>query len=546
MARRPSQEQGTPLKPRPSRPGTGGAAKAGSVPPRAMALVPAKKPTAPAKPGQHALVVGVSNYPAPIPKLPAVAADVKGVARVLASRNGTFPSDGVTVLTDKMATREQVLVSLKAALTGAKAEDTVFVYLAGHGSVEGGKYYYIAHDSEVGRLSETGVPLATIKRLFTATASRRVFLWLDFCHAGGITERGTAVEDVAAVRREIGVISGEGKIIVAACTPSQSAYEDAGIGHGLFTHALLRGLKGEAKSAQGEVTAMSLYDFIDREVKHPNQQPTFFGRLSGRIVLTHYPTASRTKPATPVAPKPSATVKASRPLATGGANPSNSLILLDGRVYAVPSVSEATDGDIEAQIVDPNAEEEVALRSLKGDRYGGRDISVAFNNQAFKGRVENVSFQTTGSKSVCTVTLKAVKRDRSFAYGMTYNGVTLEQQAEMRARVILLDEKPSIWEAGRDQSLRPYVLRPLEEAGLEGGIFPAIRKSWKSSQAELLRVARLWAVHYLKSCDACDEILELKLGPVRAGRLSVRFRGGVKGEYSGKSHEFLVEGTSPF
>ena len=42
--------------------------------------------------GQQALVIGISDYTAPIPKLPAVAADVREMAKVLRSRNGAFPT----------------------------------------------------------------------------------------------------------------------------------------------------------------------------------------------------------------------------------------------------------------------------------------------------------------------------------------------------------------------------------------------------------------------------------------------------------------------
>jgi hypothetical protein len=41
---------------------------------------------------QRAMVIGVSDYPAPIKKRPAVAADVKEIAKLLRSKNGAFPS----------------------------------------------------------------------------------------------------------------------------------------------------------------------------------------------------------------------------------------------------------------------------------------------------------------------------------------------------------------------------------------------------------------------------------------------------------------------
>src|SRR5206468_885174 len=130
------------------------------------------------------------------------------------------------------------------------------------------------------------------KSLFEKTKSTRAFLWLDFCHSGGILARNAQADDIPTIRRALGVVQGHGKVIVAACTATQSAYEDPVIGHGLFTNALLRGLRGEAKSAQGEITALSLYEFIDHQVANPAQQPVFLGEMTGRIVLMHYPDRS--------------------------------------------------------------------------------------------------------------------------------------------------------------------------------------------------------------------------------------------------------------
>jgi len=78
---------------------------------------------------QRALVVGVSDYPRPEDKLPAVAADVREMAKVLASKNATFPAKGVSVLADRKATRDSVLAALNDAFGGSTAE-TVFVYMA--------------------------------------------------------------------------------------------------------------------------------------------------------------------------------------------------------------------------------------------------------------------------------------------------------------------------------------------------------------------------------------------------------------------------------
>src|SRR5688572_3441298 len=88
------------------------------------AKTPTRKKSA-SKPGpaQRALVVGVSAYPPPVPKLPGAAADVRAIAKLLGSRNGSFPSAGVAVVAEANATQKAVLAALRKAFSGAKAED---------------------------------------------------------------------------------------------------------------------------------------------------------------------------------------------------------------------------------------------------------------------------------------------------------------------------------------------------------------------------------------------------------------------------------------
>ncbi len=238
--------------------------------------------------GEKALVIGVSDYPSPIPKLPAVANDVREIAGLLSSGKGEFTSQNLECIVDGEVTRQCVLDTLGATFRDVRADDAVFVYIAGHGAVVKDDYFFVAHDTQADSLDTTGVPLRKIKESFDASLSQRAFLWLDFCHSGGILSRdlGGAPDDREVIERTLNVVRGEGKLILAACTPSQSAWESAAVGHGLFTDALLRGLKGEAATG-GEVTINSLFDYIDRQMGSDRQRPMMFGQMTGRVVLMH-------------------------------------------------------------------------------------------------------------------------------------------------------------------------------------------------------------------------------------------------------------------
>jgi uncharacterized caspase-like protein len=247
-------------------------------------------PRAGAKTGrERALVIGVSAYPPPIPQLPAVANDAREVATLLGSAKGQFLARNVTSVVDQGADWRSTLDSLEKTFGEVQTDDAVFVYMAGHGAVVEGEYFFVAHDTRVDSLPTTGVPLTKIKAALDASPSQRAFLWLDFCHSGGILARDFAApsDDRRILERALKVVRGQGKLILAACTPHQSAWESANVGHGLFTDALLNGLKGGAANT-GEVTINSLFDFIDRQMGSDRQRPMMFGQMTGRVVLMRY------------------------------------------------------------------------------------------------------------------------------------------------------------------------------------------------------------------------------------------------------------------
>ena len=168
------------------------------------------------------------------------------MARLLGSDQGQFPSQNVRSLADEEATHKAILDVIEATFSGVQADDAVFAYMAGHGEVVAGEYYFIAHDTTAQGIAINGVPLKKIKEAFDTSPSQRAFLWLDFCHSGGIIPRdlGTEPDDREVISRALEVVQGQGKLIVAACTPGQKAYESAVVGHGLFTDALLQGSEG--------------------------------------------------------------------------------------------------------------------------------------------------------------------------------------------------------------------------------------------------------------------------------------------------------------
>ena len=133
---------------------------------------------------ERALVIGISDYPHPIRPLPAVANDVREIAELFRSEKGMFHAQNVTSLVDQEANRQAILPALDVAFQHVQPDDSVFVYLAGHGALVKDEYFFVAHDTDPDQIATTACRLKRIKEAFDASPSQRAFLWLDFCHSG--------------------------------------------------------------------------------------------------------------------------------------------------------------------------------------------------------------------------------------------------------------------------------------------------------------------------------------------------------------------------
>ena len=197
---------------------------------------------------EKALVIGISDYPSPIRKLPAVANDVREMARLLGSDQGQFPAQNVRSLADGEATSESRPGGDRARLSpSVQADDAVFAYMAGHGEVVGGEYYFIAHDTTCpGHRHPTASRSRGSRRPSTPRPASGRSCGSTSAIAGGSSPVTSTAEpdDREVISRALEVVQGQGKLIIAACTPGQKAYESAAVGHGLFTDALLQGAEG--------------------------------------------------------------------------------------------------------------------------------------------------------------------------------------------------------------------------------------------------------------------------------------------------------------
>lgn len=235
---------------------------------------------------ERALVVGISEYPPPLRKLPAVANDVRLMAGLLSSIGGQFTEENIRSLTDGNATHLAVEKVVKATFSDVRAHDAVLAYIAGYGTALENEYYFVAYDTVERNVAASGVSFKSLKASLESSSSQRALLWLDVCRCAW-PNRGSDIaelNDQNVISHTLGTIRSKGKLIIVTFSASSRDSADPSSENSLLTTTILKGLEGESRHG-GEVTVNSLFDYVDRATEHGPQRAMMFGQMTGRVVL---------------------------------------------------------------------------------------------------------------------------------------------------------------------------------------------------------------------------------------------------------------------
>ncbi|HLL17093.1 MAG TPA: caspase family protein [Pyrinomonadaceae bacterium] len=264
---------------------------------------------------KFAVIIGVSEYKnndAGLTDLAFADKDAEALFQLL-TRGGFNPND-ILFLTNERATLSAVRDSLGRFLTRAASTDMILFFLAGHGTpdpYDKRNLYFLVHDSKVADLRNTALPMLELKQMIDSKlqAKRAVFL-LDTCHSAGVSgtkiiskpsfdsaqqrgllQSGTpaaspgggkkTVPDSDARQLVLGgnnvndflakqLFNQEGRAVLTSSDVNETSVESTvwGGGHGVFTWALLEGLRGLADANTDKiVTAGELFDYVSNRVR---------------------------------------------------------------------------------------------------------------------------------------------------------------------------------------------------------------------------------------------------------------------------------------
>lgn len=222
-----------------------------------------------------AVVVGVGDYRSDdIPDLEFAPADARAVKEFLES-DAAGPFDEVLYLENEQATGAAMREALFVFLQQADWDDLVVIYYAGHGAPDPGRpdnLYLLPTDADVGALAATGFPMWDVKTaLRRQIAAERVLVIADACHSAGAADgdlvAGAGENPIAGGFQ--GLFTPSRRLMMTAADTNEFSLEDERWGgHGVFTHFLLEGLRGEGDLDQnGIVTFTELFDHVSNNVR---------------------------------------------------------------------------------------------------------------------------------------------------------------------------------------------------------------------------------------------------------------------------------------
>lgn len=228
----------------------------------------------------YALVIGVSRYKfheGGIKDLEYADADSRSIADFLKTRG--FRDADISYLENENATVENVRAAVDLFLERARENDLIFLFIAGHGAqdpFDPKSLYLILHDSKVTNMPRTALNMSELQTLFTnRLRAKRMVILIDACHSGGV-DPGQAISVRQLERSENNtfsmyaekLFSGEGRALLTSSDVNEISEEGKKWGHGVFTWAILEGLRGAADVNQDRViTTGELFDFVSDKVQ---------------------------------------------------------------------------------------------------------------------------------------------------------------------------------------------------------------------------------------------------------------------------------------
>ena len=227
------------------------------------------------------VVVGVARYKH-MPVLKYTDDDAYHTYAFLKSpEGGALPDEQVRVLIDEDATRDRILRTMRSVFLKADENDVVLLYFSGHGLP--GSFLPVDFDGFNNKVHHD-----EIKAIFEESKAKHKICLADACHSGTLMAmRSPTLENTLKKYYTAFDQSTGGTALLMSSKGEEYSLEDQGLRRGIFSHYMIRGMKGEAdENGDKIVTITELFDFTHKKVRTYTgnaQSPTLTGEFDPRM-----------------------------------------------------------------------------------------------------------------------------------------------------------------------------------------------------------------------------------------------------------------------
>ncbi len=227
----------------------------------------------------YALVIGIDDYPTPLPKLKTAVNDAKSFAGLLTSKYGFQ----VTTLLNQDATRDKILGAITHFRKSLAENDSFLIYYAGHGSYDRAteKGYWLPVDADSDPLvTSRDISADDLVTEVRGLAARHVIIISDSCFSGDLSRDAGDFSPSDGNQAYIHRMQRAPSRTLMASGSDEPVSDSGSQGHSVFAALLLQAMQSRSG---GTFTADDLFVSIRKSVLARSGQSPQYSPLRGSI-----------------------------------------------------------------------------------------------------------------------------------------------------------------------------------------------------------------------------------------------------------------------
>ena len=207
------------------------------------------------------VIIGVGRY-THMPVLKYTDDDAYQIYAFLKSpEGGALPDNQIKVLIDEDASRTNIIRAMRQVFLQADENDVVMLYFSGHGLP--GSFLPVDFDGFNNKLHHDD-----ITDILNESRAKHKLCLADACHSGTMTAARSIMDNSLKQFYDAFEKSSGGTALLLSSKGDEFSLEDHGLRQGIFSHYLIRGLKGEADRNNNRIVSVTeLFDFVYTNVR---------------------------------------------------------------------------------------------------------------------------------------------------------------------------------------------------------------------------------------------------------------------------------------